>query len=166
MPESTTRPFGLVREILVLAGLVAVCLGVGAVGGAITSLSVDTWYADLRKPPFNPPNWIFAPVWTALYVLMAVAAWRAWRRAGFKGGETALLVFTCQLFLNLTWSALFFGFKEVELALIGIVVLLVLIVVNTRLFWRIDRLAGALFVPYAAWVAFATALNAAIWVLN
>lgn len=166
MAESSTPPRGLVRDILVLAGLVAVCLAVGGIGGAVTALSVDTWYADLRKPTFNPPDWIFAPVWTTLYVLMAVAAWRVWRRAGFKDSETALLVFTCQLLLNLGWSVLFFGLREIGLALIGIVLLLVLIIVNTRLFWRIDRLAGALFVPYVAWVAFAAVLNAALWVLN
>ena len=166
MPDSTAKPLILVRDILVLAGLGIVCLGVGAIGGAITSLSVDTWYADLQKPPFNPPDWVFAPVWTILYVMMSVAAWRAWRRAGIKGGETAFLVFGYQLVLNLAWSVLFFGLKEVGLALIDIIILLVLIAFNTLLFWRIDRLAGALFLPYLAWVAFATVLHAVLWWLN
>lgn len=166
MPASPKTKFSIIRDILVLAGILAVCLGVGGIGSAITSLSVDAWYADLRKPIFNPPDWVFAPVWTILYVLMAIAAWRAWRQAGFQSSETALLVFVAQLILNLVWSALFFALKNIALALVGIVVLLVLITINMVLFWRNDRLAGALFVPYVLWVAFAALLNAALWWLN
>ncbi len=166
MPEPTERRLSFARDVLGLAGFVAVCLAVAAVGGAFTATSVDTWYRELAKPPFNPPDWVFAPVWTILYVMMAIAAWRVWRRVGFEGGQGALLIFAFQLVLNLGWSATFFGLQQIGLALAEIVVLLGFIVINTLAFWRIDPLAGALFVPYGLWVGFATVLNAALWILN
>lgn len=144
----------------------AVCLGVSGIGGAITATSVGDWYQSLQKPPFNPPDWVFAPVWTTLYVLMAVAGWRVWRGAQPEAGRKALLVFALQLGLNLAWSFLFFGLQRIDLALVEVVILLLAIVANTILFWRIDRLAGALFVPYVLWVAYATLLNASLWRLN
>ncbi len=166
MPASTKRRLPLARDVLGLAGFVAVCLAVAGLGGAITAASVGAWYPELHKPPFNPPDWVFAPVWTILYVLMAIAGWRVWRRAGFGGARTALSIFAFQLVLNLGWSSLFFGLRQVGLALVEIVILLLFITINALLFWRIDPLAGALFVPYGLWVAFATFLNAALWVLN
>lgn len=153
-------------NIVALAGFVIVCLAVSAIGGAITATSVDTWYETLDKPPFNPPDWVFAPVWTTLYVLMAVAGWRVWRHARSAVRRDALIVFAVQLGLNLTWSLLFFGMQRIGMALFGIVVLLSTIIVNTILFWRIDRMAGVLFVPYVLWVAFATLLNVALWLRN
>lgn len=152
--------------MLGLAGFLTLCLIVARIGGAITAASVGTWYQGLEKPAFNPPDWVFAPVWTTLYVLMAIAGWRVWRRVPLKAGGTSLAVFGLQLALNLTWSFLFFGLQGIGLALVDVVVLLLAIIANTVLFWRIDRWAGALFVPYALWVAYATVLNASLWLLN
>ncbi len=154
------------RDLLGLIALVVLCLAMSAIGGAITATSVDGWYQVLRKPPFNPPDWVFAPVWTTLYILMGVAAWRVWRLGSFQTNSKALVVFAGQLGLNLAWSFLFFGLQRIDLALVEIVILLSAIIANTIMFWRIDRLAGVLFLPYAAWVAYATALNASLWLLN
>ena len=160
------RPPGRRRELLALAGFAAACLAVAAVGGAVTSLPVDGWYRDLTKPAFNPPDWLFAPVWTALYLTMALAAWRVWRHRPSARRRTALRLFVAQLALNLLWSCLFFGLSAVGAALVEIVALLAAIVATGVAFARIDAVAGWLMVPYAAWVSFAVALNAAIWWLN
>lgn len=158
---------GWTRDLLALGAFLLLCLLVSGLGAMITASSVGTWYQSLEKPPFNPPDWVFAPVWTALYLMMAVAGWRAWRAEGPHPGRGAALgIFVFQLGLNLLWSALFFGARRPDCAMIEIAVLLVVIVVNALLFWRIDRPAGVLFVPYVLWVAYASALNAAIWRLN
>ncbi len=154
------------RDALALAGFVVGCLAISAIGGAVTALSVDGWYRALAKPAFNPPDWVFAPVWTALYLMMAVAAWRVWRRSAADGRARALALFGLQLALNLLWSCLFFGLMAVGAALGDIVLLWVVIVATAAAFGRIDRAAGWLMVPYAVWVLFAAALNAAIWWLN
>ena len=146
--------------------LVTLCLLVSAAGGAVTATSVDTWYKALAKPTFNPPDWVFAPVWTTLYFLMGVSGWRIWRRRASRATRGALALFGLQLFLNFAWSVLFFGFQRIDLALIDIVILFVAIVANMILFWRIERLATLLLVPYAAWVVFAIVLNVSIWSLN
>ena len=153
-------------DMAALAGFMVLCLAVAAVGGAVTATSVETWYAQLSKPAFNPPDWLFGPVWTVLHVMMALAAWRVWRKRGVGGAGMALSAWGLQLALNLGWSLLFFGARMIGTALAEIVVLLAAIIVTTALFWRIDRVGGALLVPYAAWVAFATVLNAALWRLN
>ena len=145
---------------------VTLCLFVSAAGGMVTATSVDTWYQALAKPSFNPPNWVFAPVWTTLYFLMGVSSWRIWRRRATQATRGALALFGLQLFLNFAWSVLFFGFQRIDLALIDIVILFVAIVANMILFWRIERLATLLLVPYAAWVVFAIVLNVSIWLLN
>lgn len=163
--EPVTRGRGA-RDAAALVGFIVLCLAVAATGGAVTASSVGTWYAGLAKPAFNPPNWVFGPVWTTLYVLMAVAAWRVWRRRGEPGARPALGAWALQLALNLGWSFLFFGAQAIGAALAEIALLLAAIVATATLFWRIDRPAGALFVPYIAWVSFATALNAALWRLN
>lgn len=149
-----------------LLAFVAACLAVGAIGGAVTATSVGTWYQQLRKPSFNPPNWVFAPVWTALYIAMAVAAWRVWRARGLEGARSALVLFALQLALNLGWSILFFGLRQIGLALIEILILLATLVATTLAFRRIDGIAALLLVPYVAWVSFATVLTAAVWRLN
>jgi tryptophan-rich sensory protein len=154
------------RDAAALLAFIALCLGVAAAGGAVTASSVGTWYAALAKPSFNPPNWVFAPVWTALYLMMAVAAWRVWRRRGAPGAHPALAMWALQLALNLCWSYVFFGLRLIGGALAEIAVLLAAILVTALLSWRIDRVAGALLAPYAAWVAFAALLNAALWRLN
>lgn len=154
------------REFFGFVAFLGLCLAVSAIGGAVTAASVGTWYPSLAKPPFNPPNWIFAPVWTALYFIMAIAGWRVWRRDGFAKARAALALFALQLALNLCWSIVFFGLRSIGAALVEIVVLLLAILATTLVFWQRDRVAGMLFIPYVAWVAFATVLNAALWQLN
>jgi tryptophan-rich sensory protein len=146
---------------------IAIALAVGGVGGWATASSVTTWYSTLAKPAFNPPNFLFGPVWTALYVLMAVAAWLVWR-AGPAGGQrrTALSLYAVQLALNLAWSLIFFGLRRPDLALMEVLVLFAAILATIRAFVRLDRRAGWMLLPYAAWVAFATLLNFEIWRLN
>jgi benzodiazapine receptor len=156
---TSTRP----RDLLALMGFLALCLGAGGLGGWSTAQSVGSWYPTLVKPPFNPPAWIFGPVWTTLYVFMGVAAWRVWRKAGWG---TPLTLFAIQLALNSLWSFLFFGLRSPGLALLDIVPLLAFILLTWRAFRPIDRPAAALLVPYAAWVSFALLLNASIWWLN
>jgi tryptophan-rich sensory protein len=152
------------RDIAGLLAFIALCLAVSALGGNVTASSVGGWYQTLHKPPFNPPDGIFAPVWTTLFIFMAIAAWRVWRRVGLR--NRAIAAFMVQLALNLLWSVLFFGLKSPGLALLEIPVLWLAIAWTGLIFGRIDRWAGLLFVPYAAWVAFAVLLNAAIWQLN
>jgi len=165
MTESAKTPARL-ADLLVLVLFVALCLGVAALGGIATATSVDTWYQGLQKPPFNPPNWVFAPVWTTLYVLMGVAACRVWRHSEAGGRRLALTLFAIQLVLNLAWSFLFFGMQRIDLALVDIVLLLLAVAATIALFWPIERLAGWLLVPYFLWVSFATALNTSLWLLN
>lgn len=159
----TRRDF---RELLGLCAFVALCFLISTIGGAVTAENVGTWYQSLSKPAFNPPDWVFAPVWTLLYLMIAVAGWRVWRARGLAGARAAMAVYTVQLALNLAWSLLFFGGRMIGVALGEILMLLAAIGVNAVLFWRIDRLAGWLLAPYAAWVAFASVLNFALWRLN
>ena len=157
------------RDALGLAGFVALSFAVAGAGGAITATSVGSWYPTLAKPAFNPPDWVFGPVWTLLYAMIAVAGWRVWRLRGWtRNGalDPALLAWALQLGLNLCWSFVFFGAQMIGAALIEITVLLAAIGVTARLFWRVERAAAWLLAPYAAWVAFATLLNAALWRLN
>jgi tryptophan-rich sensory protein len=134
-----------------------------ATGLVASQFLPDAWYASLQKPAFNPPNWVFPPAWTVLYVLMAIAAWRVWKR---DGSSSAIVLWVVQLLFNAAWMWLFFGLHRPDLALADILILLVLIVALTFVFWRRDRLAGVLLVPYVAWVAFASVLNYALWQLN
>jgi benzodiazapine receptor len=149
-----TRFIPLVLFILLVVG------GGSLIGATNTP---GEWYAALAKPPFNPPNWIFAPVWTTLYVMIAVAGWRIWRQARTGGAMTAWWL---QMGLNFLWSPVFFTLQSVGLALAVIVALLAAIVAFIVLAWDRDRPAALLFLPYAAWVGFATLLNASIFLLN
>ena len=124
------------------------------------------WYASLTKPAWTPPSAVFGPVWTALYVLMGVAAWLVWRKAGFSGAPTALGLFVAQLALNSLWSYLFFGLHRPGAAFVEIVVLWLVILATAVGFWRVRPAAGALLIPYLAWVAFASGLNYQLWRLN
>jgi tryptophan-rich sensory protein len=136
-------------------------------GNLATLPNIPTWYAGLAKPGFTPPNGVFGPVWTVLYALMAYAAWRILSRPKETPGRgAAVAAFFVQLALNAAWSWAFFWLRSPAAGLLVILPLLATIVATIRLFWPLDRLAAALLVPYAAWVAFATALNAAIWRLN
>ena len=121
------------------------------------------WYAGLAKPSFNPPNWIFAPVWTVLYALIAAAGWRVWQ---CKSDVWPIRLWWAQLLLNFLWSPIFFAAHQINLALVVILLLLAVILVFIATSWRRDRAAALLFIPYAAWVAFASVLNASILVLN
>lgn len=135
-------------------------------GALATSTSVDTWYPTLRKPEWNPPSWIFSPVWTLLYLLMAAATWRAWRTGDALAARRTVSLYTAQLTLNALWSILFFGMRQPGAALAEIIVLWAVLVIILIRYWRIDRLAAGLWAPYVAWVTFAAALNGAIWNLN
>jgi tryptophan-rich sensory protein len=162
-----TRPTRSRAESLaVLAGCLAASYGAAAIGNALAGGQWDGWYEALRKPAFNPPGWVFGPVWTVLYACMGVAAWLVWRRRGLRRGAPALLLFAGQLLLNAAWTPLFFGLRSPGLALVDIAGLWVMIVLTTWAFFRASRLAGWLMVPYLGWVSFAAVLNAALWRLN
>ena len=155
-------------KIADLSGLVLwlfVCSVVAATG-ASASLQAGTFYAELARPDWAPPASLFGPVWTVLYAMMAVAAWLVWRRREVRLARIAIVVFVLQLILNALWSWLFFGWKLGALSFLDIAILWALIVVTLVLFWRIRPLAGALLIPYLAWVSFASALNYQIWQLN
>lgn len=153
------------RQGAALIGFVGAAFIAGAIGSWATFPNVRDWFPLLQKPSWNPPGWLFGPVWTTLYVLMGVAVWRAWRAGGPAAPRQVRLYFV-QLFFNALWSVLFFGLKQPAWALADIVVLWGLLVWLQAGLWRSDRLAGALWLPYLLWVSFATALNAAIVRLN
>lgn len=144
----------------------AACLAAGAIGGLLTAESVRTWYPTLVKPPLNPPDWVFGPVWTTLYVLMGVAVWLVWRRRRETEVSRALALFAVQLVLNVVWSGLFFTLRNPGAALVEVAVLWATILATLAAFRRIAPTAGLLMAPYAAWVTFATYLNAGLWWLN
>lgn len=151
------------RQFLGFVAWLALCFAAASFGGLFPP---GEWYAGLERPFFAPPDWLFAPVWTLLYLLMGVAAWRVWRRAGWDGARLALSVFVLQLALNALWSALFFGLQSPGLALIEIGVLWLAIVATIALFARIEWAAAVLLLPYLLWVSFAMVLNAGFWWLN
>jgi translocator protein len=151
------------KKWLVLAGFVILCVGIGALAGMATSQSVLEWYPGLNKPSWTPPGWLFAPVWTVLYIMMAVAAWLVWKTGN---AQTALILFFGQLLLNLAWSFLFFGARSPALGLIDILALWLSIAATIFAFSFRSRVAAFMMVPYLCWVSFATALNAAIYMLN
>lgn len=149
------------RSWIVLIGFLLVVLGVGSLIGIVTA--PGEWYASLEKPPFNPPSWLFAPVWTTLYILIAIAGWRTFERDA-RSPEMALWI--GQMLLNWLWSPLFFVLHWLWPAVAVIVVLLALILTFIARTWRHDRVSAWLFVPYAAWVCFATLLNVSLALLN
>lgn len=152
------------NQWLVLAGFILVCLVTGGLGGWVTAQSVTDWYPTLVKPSWNPPNWIFGPVWTALYLMMAVAAWLVWRSDGNIRG--AMILFFSQLALNFAWSFLFFGARSPWLGLMDIAMLWLALVITVIIFFQKSAAAGLLMLPYLVWVSFAAILNLAIWRLN
>ncbi len=155
------------QDIVGLVVAVAIPLVVGAIGGLATSSSVSSWYPGLLKPSWNPPNWLFGPVWTVLYILMGVAAFLVWReRTGVPEVRSALILFAVQLLFNLGWSVIFFGLRRIGWALIEIAVTWVLILATMVAFYRVRPAAGWLLLPYQLWASFATLLNGAIWWLN
>ena len=155
------------KKIIFTVIAIATCLIAGSIGAFATQSSVNTWYITLNKPFFNPPNWIFAPVWTTLYILMGIAAGRVWSN-GFhhKWVKTAMYHFIFQLLLNTLWSLVFFGLKQVLGALIVIICLLSLVLFTFKWFKIVDKIAAYLLIPYIMWVCFALVLNFSIWQLN
>ena len=146
---------------------IVITLGIGALGGLATSESVKTWYPTLNKPSFNPPNWLFAPVWTSLYILIGIAAYLVWiKRDKIAHFPRVLAIYFIQLILNLCWSFIFFSLHEIGFALFEIIILLIVIVVNAIAFYKIDKWAGYLFIPYILWVSFASFLTYSIFMLN
>lgn len=145
-----------------LIALIGLGLLVGAVGASITAGSVRGWYLTLTRPPGTPPEWIFGPVWTTLYVLMGLAAWLVWRR----GAVMELRLWGWQLLVNAAWSPAFFGLHSPGTALVVILALLLLVGLTAYGFARVHRLAGVLLLPYLGWVCYATYLNAGFWWLN
>jgi translocator protein len=154
------------KPFIGLVGWIAASLAAGAIGGVATSLGrQDGWFERLAKPPWNPPDWVFSPVWITLYILMGVAAWLIWR-APAPGKTPAYAAFAAQLALNALWSWIFFYWRDLGLAFAEILVLGLMILVTMALFARHSKLAAALLAPYLAWVTFAGILNYSIWQLN
>ena len=155
------------KALVDLIAWVIICLAAGFIGSIFTMPSLPAWYAGLNKPPFNPPNWIFGPVWTTLFILMGISAWLVWEK-GFRNKEvrSAIMLFCAQLALNMLWSLLFFGLKSPLLAFANIIALWLLILATIVSFYRISRPAAWLLIPYILWVSFASVLNLSIWLLN
>lgn len=145
---------------------VVVAEGAGILGSVFTAKNIPGWYATLSKPSWTPPSWLFGPVWTALFALMGIAAALVWEKRDAPGASLALSAYAAQLLLNVLWSALFFGMRRPDLAFVEIILLLAAIVLTAVLFWRIDPRAGALMLPYIAWVSFASVLNFAVARMN
>jgi tryptophan-rich sensory protein len=152
-------------SLLFFVGIVSI---VEFIGSFFTVQAVMNWYPELIKPSFNPPNWLFAPAWSILYILIALSGWLAWAKRGENKGavDAALTIYAIQLFLNVTWSYLFFWLNSPVMGLIGIIALWAAIVWNMASFYRISKKAFYLLVPYIIWVSFAGILNFAIWQLN
>ncbi|MCG7393585.1 tryptophan-rich sensory protein [Microvirga sp. ACRRW] len=153
----------LLRLLIAVVPVVAVSFA----GSLVTRAKIPTWYAGLAKPGFSPPNWLFAPVWTTLYAMMAYALWRILSLPRSMPGRTgAVVLFFVQLALNSAWSFAFFGAQSPLLGLVVIAALIVAILATILAFWKLDRIAALLLAPYLAWVCFATLLNGSIWQLN
>jgi benzodiazapine receptor len=152
-------------QVLGLAVALALTFLAAAAGG-IASVDASSFYAQLAKPSWAPPGWLFGPVWSVLYTLMAIAAWWVWRAVGFQRAKVALLLFAAQLVANALWSWLFFAWRFGALAAADVLALWALVAATLVAFWRIHRLAAVLLVPYLAWVGFAAALTLALWHAN
>ena len=155
------------KTLVNLIAWVIICLAAGLIGSIFTIPSIPTWFAGLNKPPFSPPNWIFSPVWTTLFILMGISAWLVWEKGiSNKEVRSAIMIFAAQLALNMLWSILFFGFKSPLLAFVEIIVLWVLILATILSFYKISKPAAWLLIPYILWVSFASVLNLSIWLIN
>ena len=152
-------------QVMGLLGWFVVSFVASAIG-AIASIQAKTFYAQLTQPSWAPPGWVFGPVWTTLFAMMAIAAWLVWRSGGFSSNRTALSLFLLQLVVNALWSWLFFAWHRGGLAFADIILLWILIVATIVTFWRVRPLAGMLLIPYLLWVSFAGGLNYAVWQLN
>ena len=154
-------------KLLRISISVVICVFIGFLGSITTQTSIQTWYVTLEKPIFTPPNWLFAPVWSLLYIMMGVAAGIVWSKGFYhKWVKTALYLFGFQLILNVAWSIFFFGIRNPLIALLDIIALFILLLFTIKSFKIVNPTAAYLLVPYLIWVAFATALNFCIWQLN
>jgi translocator protein len=158
-PFATLPPFGK------LAIVVVACFAAAVIGSFATTPNLP-WHGALTKPPLNPPNWLFGPAWTVLFSLMAFAAWQIWKLDTTPEQSAALWLFSVQLVVNAAWSWAFFGMQSPVAGIVVILPFLVLVIVTTWAFWRLDAVSGWLMLPYPLWVAFATYLNIGIWWLN
>jgi benzodiazapine receptor len=154
------------RSIVALAVFLALSFAASAIGGLFTYPAIPGWYQGLEKPSWTPPDAVFGPVWTVLYIFMAVAAWLVWKRGGWTAQRGPLTLWGVQLVLNSLWSILFFGMRNPALGLMEIVILWLAILATLFAFWKVSRLAGGLLIPYLAWVSYASALNYSIFRLN
>ncbi len=145
---------------------VLICQSAGLIGSIFTGPAIPNWYANLNKPGFNPPSWVFAPAWLLLYTLMGIAAFLVWQKREEPLAKTALIIFAIHLIFNALWSVLFFGLKNPGLAFIEIIILFLLILTLIILFYKIDHCAAYLLIPYLLWVSFASILNYSIFRLN
>jgi tryptophan-rich sensory protein len=155
-----------VRSPSRLATSIVICFIPAVIGSLFTYPAIGTWYAALSKPWFTPPNWVFGPVWTALYLLMGISLYRLWMQEGSHDIRLPAILFGVQLVLNTLWSFLFFGLRSPVLGLTGVIVLWISITATIAAIYRIDRTGGALLVPYILWVSVAAALNYMVYVLN
>lgn len=154
------------KNILKLTLCITIPLLIGAISGIATASSIDTWYVDLTKPTFNPPNYLFGPVWTCLYILMGISFYIILQSPKTELRKKAIIIFYTQLFLNFCWSFLFFKFQLLGLAFIEIIFIWVSIVMMIILYFEINKTAALLQIPYLLWVSFASILNGSIWFLN
>lgn len=158
---------GKARDVLKLIISLVACQCAGLVGSIFTAPAIPTWYATLEKPPFTPPNWLFAPAWFTLYLLMGIAAFIIWRKGLTQPGvKSALVIFAVQLVLNALWSVAFFGLESPLAGVIVIIALWIAILFTILRFFRLSNVAGILLLPYILWVSFATVLNTSILMLN
>ncbi len=156
-----------VQNPVALVAAVVSCIVLGSLGGIVTITGPGSWYALLAKPAFSPPGWLFAPVWTLLFILMGISLWMVWNKgAGRRNVRIALGIFAVQFAFNIAWSFLFFGMQSPFLGLVDILILWVLILATIVCFYRVQRTAAYLLIPYILWVSFASFLNYTIYVMN
>jgi tryptophan-rich sensory protein len=153
-------------DLLRLITSILLCQLAGFLGSLFTIPAIPTWYKTLNKPFFNPPNWIFSPVWISLFFLMGISLFLVWRRQGHPTFKTALIFFFVQLILNILWSVAFFGLRSPLLGLIDIILLWIAILLTILNFLKVSKIGGLLLIPYLIWVSFATFLNFSLWILN
>lgn len=149
-----------IKNLTKLILSIAICEGAGLIGSVFTFSAIPNWYITLNKPTFSPPNFLFGPVWTTLYFLMGISLYLIWEK------KNSLKLFWIHLFFNASWSIAFFGLRNPLLGLINILILWILIIMVLYKFWKINKTAGLLLLPYLVWVSFATYLNYSIWIIN
>jgi len=165
--KNTLPSSGWVRSPLKLLAAIVICNLAGIIGSLVTTTGEGSWYAAIEKPPFNPPGFVFGPVWTTLYILMGISLYLIWMEGtGRREVRLALIFFSTQLVLYALWTFLFFGLQSPFLGLVEIIILWLFIVATIVAFYRINKTAAFLMVPYLAWVTFAAFLTYSIWILN